>query len=124
ELGEKYQVPVYSYTAFDHLMKSGDVDAVYIALPNALHREYTERAARAGMHVLCEKPLAHTADDCRAMIDVCATHHVHLMTAYRLHFEEANLSVVDVVRSGRLGDARLFHSVFTQQVEKNNFRLD
>jgi hypothetical protein len=65
------------------------VDAVYIALPNSMHREYTVRAASHGVHVLCEKPLAVAEADCKAMIDACRRHGVKLMTAYRLHFERA-----------------------------------
>src|ERR671937_2264207 len=60
ELSEKYRVPTFGYEGYDELMKSGKVDAVYIALPNSMHREYTERATKAGIHVLCEKPMAHT----------------------------------------------------------------
>ena len=58
ELSRRYKVPAHNYEAYDQLLASGDIDAVYIALPNAKHREYTERSARAGVHVLCEKPLA------------------------------------------------------------------
>ena len=71
ELGRKYNVATYSYDEYDTCLASGDVDAVYIALPNTLHREYTVRAARRGVHVLCEKPLATTEAECRAMIDAC-----------------------------------------------------
>src|SRR5689334_2003577 len=61
ELGKVYSVEnTYTYAQYDECMKSGKVDAVYIALPNHLHRDYTERAARAGVHVLCEKPMAVT----------------------------------------------------------------
>ena len=65
------------------------VDAVYIALPNSMHAEYTIRAANAGVHVLCEKPLAVTVEECEKMIDACESGGVKLMTAYRLHFEPA-----------------------------------
>jgi glucose-fructose oxidoreductase len=100
------------------------VDAVYIALPNHLHREYTERAARAGVHVLCEKPLAVTEEDCLAMIQACEENGVKLMVAYRLHFEEANLKAIDLVQGGRLGEPRLFESVFTMQVKEGDIRLN
>ena len=68
-----------------------------------MHAEYTIRAARAGVHVLCEKPMAITVDECQAMIDACREHRVKLMVAYRLHFEEINLGVIDLVRKGRIG---------------------
>ena len=77
---------------------SGDIDAVYIALPNTLHAAWTIRAAEAGLHVLCEKPLATTVRDCERMIDACERNDVQLMTAYRLHFERCNLEVAAIVR--------------------------
>jgi len=104
-------------------LESGQIDAVYIALPNHLHREYAERAARAGVHVLVEKPMAVTEEDCQSMIEVAEENKVKLMVAYRLHFEEANLRAIDLVQSGKLGDARLFDSVFTMQVKEGDIRL-
>ena len=75
-----------------------NADTLYIALPNQLHAEYTVRAARHGIHVLCEKPMAMTEKDCRAMIRACERNDVRLMVAYRLHFDKANLSTVDLIR--------------------------
>lgn len=124
ELGPEYGVDTFHYDAFDELMASGDVDAVYIALPNSQHREYTERAARAGVHVLCEKPLAATVDDAVAMVAACRRHQVKLMTAYRLHFEEGNLQAIRLVQSGRIGEPRIFTSIHSSQVEAGNTRLD
>jgi glucose-fructose oxidoreductase len=124
KLGRKYKVKTRcSYAQYDECLASGDVDAVYIALPNHLHREYTERAARAGVHVLCEKPMAVTEDDCIAMIRAADENQVKLMVAYRLHFEEANLKAIDVVQGGRIGDPRLFDSVFTMTVKEGDIRL-
>ena len=63
KLGKKYNVcNLYSYEEYDVCLSSGEIDAVYIALPNSMHREYTERAARAGVHILCEKPMAVTEE--------------------------------------------------------------
>jgi predicted dehydrogenase len=124
KLGRRYKVKArYSYDRYEECLRSGEVDAVYIALPNHLHREYTERAARAGINVLVEKPMAVTEDDCRSMIRVAEENGVKLMVAYRLHFEEANLRAIDLVQSGKLGDARLFASVFTMQVKAGDIRL-
>jgi glucose-fructose oxidoreductase len=122
-LGEKYRVPTYSYAEYDSLLDSGAVDAVYIALPNDQHRDFTVRAARRGVHVLCEKPLAVDERECKAMIDACRKHDVKLMTAYRLHFEHATLSAMDGVGRGLIGDARLFVSSFTMDVSSPNIRL-
>jgi predicted dehydrogenase len=125
KLGRKYKVRGrYSYDEFEECLDSGSVDAVYIALPNHLHREYTERAARRGVHVLCEKPMAVTEEDCRSMIRVAEENQVKLMIAYRLHFEEANLRAIDLVQSGKLGDPRLFDSVFTMTVKEGDIRLN
>lgn len=125
KLSKTYQVPLTgNYQDFDTLMASGEVDAVYIALPNHLHCEYTLRAARAHVHVLCEKPMAVTEDECKKMIKACEKAQVKLMIAYRLHFEEANLAAVEIVNSGKIGDPRLFNSMFCMQVrDKDNIRL-
>jgi predicted dehydrogenase len=123
-LGRKYGIDqLYSYDQFDECMRSGEIDAVYIALPNHLHREYTIRAAKHGIHVLCEKPLAVTEKDCLAMIQACEKYDVRLMTAYRLHFEKANLSTVKVVQSGRIGEPRIFNSTFSMNVRSGDIRL-
>jgi predicted dehydrogenase len=124
KLGQKYGVDrLYSYEQFDECMSSGEIDALYIALPNQLHAEYTIRAAKHGIHVLCEKPMALTEKDCRAMIRACEKNDVRLMIAYRLHFEKANLSAVDLIRKGRIGTPRLFNSTFTMDVREGNIRL-
>jgi glucose-fructose oxidoreductase len=88
-----------------------------------MHREYTEQAAEAGVHVLCEKPMATTEQDCAAMIAAAQANRVKLMIAYRLHFEEANLSTIELTQSGKLGDVRIFNSTFTQQVKEGDVRL-
>ena len=125
KMGRKYRVRHrFDYDSFETGLRDAEVDAVYIALPNHLHREYTERAAAAGVHVLCEKPMAVSEADCRAMIAACDRHGVKLMIAYRLHFDEANMRAVDLVQSGQLGDVRMFNSVFTMQVKEGDIRLN
>jgi predicted dehydrogenase len=112
-----------TYEDADELFASGDIDAVYIALPNDQHREWTLRAARAGLHVLCEKPMAVTARDCEQMIRATDAANVKLMIAYRLHFEQANLQAAQLARAGKLGALRFFSSDFSMQVRPNNIRL-
>ncbi len=125
KLGKRYGVKrLCSYDDARDLFTGGEIDAVYIALPNTLHAAWTIRAAEAGLHVLCEKPLAATVQDCERMIDACERNHVHLMTAYRLHFERCNLEVADIVRKKRIGDARWFDSQFSMQVKAGNIRVD
>ncbi|MET0442457.1 MAG: Gfo/Idh/MocA family oxidoreductase [Casimicrobiaceae bacterium] len=122
-ISEKYGVErTYSYEEYDECLRSG-IDAVYIALPNHLHCDYAVRAARAGVHVLCEKPLALTEEDCGRMGAAAREAGVKLMTAYRLHFERANLEAAEVARSGRLGEPRLFTSTFCTPVEPGNIRV-
>ena len=123
-LARRYGVEqVYGYEQYEECLANPEVDAVYIALPNHMHRDYAVAAARAGKHILCEKPLAVTAAECEEMIEAAAEAGVRLMTAYRLHFEKANLKAVEIVRSGKIGEPRIFHSVFTMQVEEGNIRL-
>jgi predicted dehydrogenase len=125
ELAKKYSVQhTFSYEEYDDLLNSGLIDAVYIALPNHLHCEYTVKAANAGIHVLCEKPMAVTVEECEEMITAAKNNKVKLMIAYRLHLEEANLQTVEVVRLGQIGETRIFNSLFTQQTEKNNIRVE
>jgi predicted dehydrogenase len=124
ELGKRYSIEaVTDYDGYDALLRSGVIDAVYLAVPNKLHRDYAVRAAEAGIHILCEKPLAPSEEDCRVMIDAAKANGVRLMTAYRLHFEEATVEALEAVRAGTLGEPRLFSSVFCQQVEVGNHRL-
>jgi glucose-fructose oxidoreductase len=124
EVAEMYGVEhVVDYERYDALVASGEIDAVYIALPNSMHCEYAERAARAGVHVLCEKPMAVTEDECKRMITAAERNGVKLMIAYRLHFEEGNLQAVEIVKSGRIGQPRVFSSTFTMQVEPGNVRV-
>jgi glucose-fructose oxidoreductase len=121
EIAKRYRLEqAFNYDEFDECLRS--VDAVYIALPNSMHAEYTIRAARAGVHVLCEKPMAVTADECRQMIAACRRADVKLMIAYRLHFETLNLAAMDLARSGRLGELKFFNSSFSMTVRRGDIR--
>lgn len=124
QLAEKYSVQrTCSYDECDRLLDSGDIDAIYIATPNSLHKSLTIKAAEAGVHVLCEKPMGANSAECEAMIRAAEAGGIKLMIAYRLHFEPANLKAAGLVASGRIGEPRIFSSVFTQQVEEGNVRL-
>ena len=86
-MAAEYGIPaknIYSYENYDAIAENKDIDAVYVALPNSMHAEYTIRAAKAGKHVLCEKPMATTVADAQAMIDACRKANRKLMIAYRL----------------------------------------
>ena len=122
KVGKKYSLEhLYSYEDYSRALSN--VDAVYLALPNHLHREYAVRAAAAGVHVLCEKPMAVTSEDCQAMIEAAKQNHAKLMIAYRLHFEAANLEAIQMANSGKLGDLRIFTSEFAQRVAEGNVRV-
>jgi predicted dehydrogenase len=124
ELGERYGVQTLAhYDELDPLLASGQIDAVFIAVPNDLHAEMTLIAARHGVHVLCEKPMAPTEAECMQMIRVCEARRVKLMIAYRLHFQAANLVAIEIARGGELGDLRIFSSTFSLQVREGNTRV-
>jgi len=119
QVQRQYRVPMTgSYEEYDELLRSGKIDAVFIAEPNSLHCDFAVRAAKAGVHVLCERPLAASEEQCRQMIAACERNRVKLMTAYRLHFEHANLEAIKIVQSGRIGQPRFFNSVFGMQARE------
>jgi glucose-fructose oxidoreductase len=122
QLSKKYRVPAFSYDQYEECL--GQVEAVYIALPNSMHAEYTIRAANAGVHVLCEKPLAVTVAECERMIEACESANVKLMTAYRLHFEPLSLKAIDLVRRGKIGEPKFFTSTFSMRVKPGNVRTE
>jgi predicted dehydrogenase len=114
---------VVSYADYDALLASDTIDAVYIALPNSMHADYTIRAAKAGKHILVEKPLATTVADAEAMIAAAQTAGVFLMTAYRLHNEPGTVALLDHIRQGAIGTPLIFQSVFSFQTILGNHRL-
>jgi glucose-fructose oxidoreductase len=101
---------VYSYRDFDRIRDNPDVDIVYVCLPNAMHAEFTIRAAQAGKHVLCEKPMAISVAECEAMIAACRKADRQLMIGYRCHFEPYNLEAMRLARSGSAGKIRYVRS--------------
>ena len=122
ELAQKYGVEVGTYDQFEELAKATRLDAVYIATPNSEHCSWTERAAAAGLHVLTEKPMAVTEEECDRMIRATEDRGLFLMVAYRLHFEKVNLEAMRLIRSGRIGEPRFFSSVFSHQVREGDIR--
>lgn len=105
---QKYNIPqknIYNYQNFDQIAHNPDIDIVYIVLPVALHKEYTIRAAQAGKHVICEKPMALNARDCEEMIAACKKANRMLSIGYRLHFEPHTREIM------RLGQQRVFGKI-------------
>lgn len=126
QVAAMYDVPetsLYDYQTFDQLRDNPDVHAVYIVLPNALHREFTERAAKAGKHVLCEKPMATSVADCQAMIHACKAAKRLLMIAYRIQYEPLDRQVKDWVRDRSVfGNIKLITLSNCQNQSKENAR--
>ena len=106
-----------AHRGYDDLLDDASVEAVYIPLPNALHAEWTRRAAAAGKHVLCEKPLALNQAQAQAMADACAAAGVHLVEAYMTPFHPRSEAVLEICRGGELGALLQVDSVFTFPLE-------
>ena len=122
-----YGVPssaIYSYENFDEIRHNRDIDAVYIALPNSMHAEYTIRAAKAGKHVLCEKPMATSLADCHAMIDACRGANVKLMIAYRCQYHPSHLKAIELIRTGAVGQVLAIDSAFGFDIKPGEWRLN
>jgi predicted dehydrogenase len=102
-----------AHGSYQALLEDPDVDAVYIPLPNHLHAEWTIAALRAGKHVLCEKPLAMTADDAQRMVEVAHATDRHLMEAFMYRHHPTWLAVLDFVAAGRIGTLTAVQSWFS-----------
>jgi predicted dehydrogenase len=125
---KKYNIPgknIYNYQNFDAIAQNPDIDIVYVVLPVSMHKEYTIRAAQAGKHVICEKPMALNAKDCEEMIAACKKANRLLSIGYRLHFEPHTIELM------RLGQKQVFGKVtsidtgngFTYNGDPNAWRL-
>ncbi len=126
-IAAQYGVPagsIYNYENFDEIARNPAIDAVYVALPNSMHAEYTIRAARAGKHVLCEKPMCTSVADAEAMIAACKRANVKLMIAYRCHYEPTNLRAIQLIRSGALGQVQSIQSAFGFNIAPGEWRLN
>ncbi len=124
-LGARYGIEhIHGYADYEQLLASGEIDAIYLALPNDMHRQYALPALQRGVHVLLEKPMATSEADCEAMIDAARSGNAKLMIAYRLHFEPATLAAIELVRAGKLGQVRAFSAVFSQSVAPSNHRAN
>ncbi|HEY7089670.1 MAG TPA: Gfo/Idh/MocA family oxidoreductase [Tepidisphaeraceae bacterium] len=114
---------IYNYENFDSIKNDPEIEAVYIVLPNSMHAEYTIRTAKAGKHVLCEKPMCVTVDEARQMIDACKAAQRKLMIAYRLHLEPYNLAMIDLARKQTYGKVKYIEAQDCQNTQAPNTRL-
>ncbi|MFN8482229.1 MAG: Gfo/Idh/MocA family oxidoreductase [Anaerolineae bacterium] len=114
-----------AYGTYEELIEDPNVDAIYIPLPNHLHAPWTEKAAAAGKHVLCEKPLALNADEAQAMVDACQRHGVLLMEAFMYRFHPRIRHIRRIIDADTIGPVRLVRASFTFQFTRRpNIRLD
>lgn len=122
-VGEQYGVSEhYDYDGFERMLRSGTVDAIYLATPNWRHAEFAVPALKAGIHVLLEKPMDVSTARCREILDAQRASGAKLMVAYRLHFEPATLDLIRKIRAGELGEVTVFNSTFIQMVDPENHR--
>src|SRR5258705_717889 len=106
---EKYHLQdknIYQYDGFDSIKDNQDIDIIYVALPNSMHAEYVIRAAAAGKHVICAKPMAVSVEECDSMIEACKNAGVLLSVGYRLHFEPHNLEMTKLARKKTYGELK------------------
>ncbi|TYP94138.1 putative dehydrogenase [Sphingobacterium allocomposti] len=128
EWGSKYNVPErnrYSYETFDDIKNNPDIDAVYVITPNALHHDNVIRAARAGKHVICEKPMAVSVQEGQEMVDACAAAGVQLLIGYRMRFEPNTLEIVNRRNAGEFGKINFFQGQCGFKIgDPNQWRLN
>lgn len=124
-VAEKFHIPK-AYSTYEALLEDPDIDLVYIPLPNNLHSKWVKEAAKAGKHVLCEKPASLTEKETVEMIEVCQQHNVIFMEAFMYQFHPQHKRVRDIITTGEIGEVKLIHSSFSFLLNKigGNFRMD
>ncbi len=121
--GEKYNIPktnIYNYQNFDEIAKNPAIDVIYIVLPNSMHKEFVLRAAKAGKQVICEKPMALNAAECREMIAACQKAGVSLSIGYRLHYEPYTQHIMKMAKDKPFGDISMVHASAGWRMERPN----
>ena len=110
----KYNIPAkncYNYQTLDQIKDNPDIDAVYVITPNATHKDFVIRSARAGKQVICEKPMAVSPEEAQEMVDACKAAGVQLLVGYRMHFEPKTLEVIRMRKAGEFGKIRFFQGL-------------
>ena len=124
---EKYKIPsknIYNYETFDQVKDNPDIDIIYVVLPNAMHAEYTIRAAKAGKHVICEKPMAVSVKEADDMLDACRKAGKFLSIGYRLHYDPYHDEIRKFGRQKTFGELKKITSSFSFVAPKGIWRLD
>lgn len=114
---------VKQFGSYEELVRDPNIDIIYIPLPNSLHREWTIKAAAHGKHVLCEKPLGLTAAEAREMIVACETHRVILMEAFMYRYTARIAKVIEIIRSGLLGEIKQVNATFRFRLNRPSIKL-
>lgn len=124
----KYNIPeknCYNYQNFDTIKDNPDIDAVYIITPNSQHKDQAIRVAKAGKHVICEKPMAINAKEGQQMVDACKKANVKLLVGYRMHFEANTLEIIRMRNEGELGKVLFFQGLSGFRIgDPNQWRLN
>jgi predicted dehydrogenase len=115
---------IYHYNNFDSIKHNADIDIVYIELPNTLHAEYVIRAAQAGKHVICEKPLGVTVEECGRMIAACREAGVLLSVGYRLHFDPYHIEIMRLCREEVYGPLKKITTAFSYLADASRWRFN
>ncbi|WP_263399286.1 Gfo/Idh/MocA family protein [Sutcliffiella deserti] len=127
EVAKELHIPI-AYESYEELLDDPEIQAVYIPLPNTLHKEWVMKAARKGKHVLCEKPAALNSEDVREMADECLANDVLFMEAFMYQFHPQHQRVKELIAEGAIGEVRHMHAIFTFQLDfekhKQNIRLN
>ncbi len=126
---EKYNLPsthIYNYENFDSIANNKEVDIVYVVLPNSMHADFSIRAAKAGKHVICEKPMAVSVEECDAIINACEKAKVKLSVGYRLHSEPYTQEIKKMVKEKYYGEVRYVaaDAAYFSNSHPNQWRLD
>jgi predicted dehydrogenase len=123
EFADRWKIPA-AYGSYEELLASDEIDAVYVPLPNSLHREWTIRAAEHKKHVLCEKPLALSPDEALEMHAAATQHRVKLMEAFMYRFHPRTERVIEMVSNGQIGAPLAIQAAFTFRLRSGpNIRL-
>ncbi len=128
EWSKKYDIPeknCYNYENFDAIKDNPDIDAVYVITPNGLHKDQSIRVAKAGKHVISEKPMGINAAEGQAMVDACKAANVKLLIGYRMHFEPKTVAVIQMRKDGEFGQPKFFQGQSGFIIgDPNQWRLD
>ncbi|HEU5119077.1 MAG TPA: Gfo/Idh/MocA family oxidoreductase, partial [Isosphaeraceae bacterium] len=123
EWAQEFSIPK-AYGSYEALIADPEIDAVYIPLPNELHKGWTFAAADAGKHILCEKPLAIDAEEAAEMVAYCQNRNVVLMEAFMWRHQPRTKGLLDLIRRGAIGEVRLVRSSFSFPIDMTDWRLD